>query len=109
MGFAFASGQRPQPNKQGRVATTMEWARKLSDSDVKVLCGEAPYSEKLPNVDEGFTQADVNDARRAQAVIKVIQARLAKAQQDKSFAAKLTSSVRRVLTLKQDHDLVSCG
>src|SRR4029079_10144259 len=38
LGFAFVSGQRPQPNKQGRVATTMEWARKLTDADVKVLC-----------------------------------------------------------------------
>src|SRR5204863_6926293 len=40
LGFAFVSGQRPQPNKQGRVATTMEWARKLTDTDIKVLCGE---------------------------------------------------------------------
>jgi hypothetical protein len=83
LGFTFVSGQRPQPNKQGRVATTMEWARKLTEGDVKVLCGEAPYSEKLPDVDEGFTQADVNDAKRAQAVRKVIQARLNKAQQER--------------------------
>ena len=32
-----------------------------------------------------------------------------KAQQDKAFAALLQSSVRRVLTLKQNHGLVSCG
>ena len=83
LNFTFVAGQRPQPNKQGRIATTMEWARKLTDSDVKVLCGEAPYSEKLPNVDEGFTPADVNDMKRSQAVIKVIQARLAKARQER--------------------------
>jgi hypothetical protein len=83
LGFTFVSGQRPQPNKQGRVATTMEWARKLSDSDVKVLCGDSPYSENLPNVDEGFTDADVKDAKRSQAVVKVIQARLAKARQER--------------------------
>src|SRR4030095_14019321 len=67
LGFTFVSGQRPQPNKQGRIATTMEWARKLTDSDIKVLCSEAAYSEKLPDVDEGFTQADVNDQTRSQA------------------------------------------
>jgi hypothetical protein len=83
LNFTFVAGRRPQPNQQGRIATTMEWARKLNDNDVKVLCGEAPYSEKLPNVDEGFTQADVNDMKRSQAVIKVIQARLAKAQQER--------------------------
>jgi hypothetical protein len=83
LGFTFVSGQRPQPNKQGRVATTMEWARKLTDGDVKMLCGDAPYSEKVPNVDEGFTRADMKDAKRAQAVAKVIQARLAKSQQER--------------------------
>ena len=34
-------------------------------------------------MDEGFTQADLNDMKRSQAVIKVIQARLAKAQQER--------------------------
>jgi hypothetical protein len=83
LGFTFVSGQRPQPNKQGRVATTMEWARKLTEGDVKVLCGEGPYSEKVPDVDEGFTEADMKDAKRAQAIRKVIQARLNKAQQER--------------------------
>jgi beta-N-acetylhexosaminidase len=39
----------------------------------------------------------------------MVDALVAKARQDQSFAAKLTSSVRRVLTLKQDRGLVSCG
>jgi beta-N-acetylhexosaminidase len=39
----------------------------------------------------------------------MVDALVAKAQADKSFASKLTSSVRRVLTLKQDHGLVNCG
>jgi beta-N-acetylhexosaminidase len=39
----------------------------------------------------------------------MVSALVAKAQEDKAFAAKLTSSVRRVLTLKQEHGLVSCG
>jgi hypothetical protein len=83
LGFNFVSGQRPQPNKKGHIPTTMEWARKLTADDLKVLTGKAPYSEKVPNVDEGFTQADVKDPQRAQAIFKVIQARLAKARQER--------------------------
>jgi hypothetical protein len=81
--FRFVQGQRPQPNKRGHIPTTMEWARKLSAEDVKVLNGKAPYSEKVPDVDEGFTQADLKDPKRSQAVIKVIQARLDKARQER--------------------------
>jgi hypothetical protein len=83
LSFTFVSGQRPQPNQQGRVATTMEWARKLTDTDVKVLCGDAPYSEKVPNVDEGFDGAEMKDIKRARAVVKVIQTRLKKSQQER--------------------------
>jgi hypothetical protein len=81
--YRYVQGQRPQPNKHGHVPTTMEWARKLTDTDIKVLSGKAPYCEKVPDVDEGFTQADLKDPQRSQAVIKVIQARLAKARQDR--------------------------
>jgi hypothetical protein len=83
LGFAFVSGQRPQPNKDGRTPTTMEWARKLTEGDVKVLRGLAPYSERVPDVDEGFTQADLKDQQRAQAIFKVIRARLEKARQER--------------------------
>jgi hypothetical protein len=81
--FAFQPGQRPQPNKQGRIPTTMEWARKLTDADIKILRGEAPYSETVPNVDEGFNQADIKDPKRAMAIYKVILTRLAKARQER--------------------------
>ena len=83
LGFTFVSGQRPQPNRQGRTPTTMEWARRLTAEDIKVLKGEVPYSEKVPDVDEGFTQADVKDPKRAEAVFKVIRARLEKARQER--------------------------
>jgi hypothetical protein len=83
LGFKFVSGQRPQPNNRGRIPTTMEWARKLTANDVKVLRGEAPYSERVPNVDEGFTEADMKDPVKAQAIRKVIQSRLNKAQQER--------------------------
>jgi Uncharacterized protein conserved in bacteria (DUF2330) len=83
LGFTFVSGQRPQPNSQGRTPTTMEWARRLTAQDVKVLKGEAPYTEKVPDVDEGFTQADIKDAKRAEAIFKVIRARLEKSRQER--------------------------
>jgi hypothetical protein len=83
LNFRFQPGQRPQPNAKGHIPTTMEWARKLSADDVKVLRGEAPFGEKVPDVDEGFTQADLKDPQRAQAIYKVIQARLAKCNKDR--------------------------
>jgi hypothetical protein len=83
LGFVFVAGQRPQPNKQGHIMTTMEWARKLTDEDIKVLRGQGPYSERIPDVDEGFTQADLKDQKRAQAIFKVIRARLEKARQER--------------------------
>src|SRR4029077_4227355 len=87
--FRFVAGQRPQPNNKGHIPTTMEWARKLSADDLKVLAGKAPYCEKVPDVDEGFTQADMKDPQRSQAVVKVIQARLAKAQQEGPFGCSV--------------------
>jgi hypothetical protein len=80
LGFTFVSAQRPQPNKQGRIMTTLEWAKKLTAEDVKVLKGEAPFSEKMPDPDEGFTPADLKDPKKAEAVFKVIRERLAKYQ-----------------------------
>jgi hypothetical protein len=83
LGFAFQSGTRPQPNKAGRIATTLEWAKRLTAEDIKLLKGEASYSEKVPNVDEGFTAADVKDPKKAEAVFKVIRERLAKLQKER--------------------------
>src|SRR5262249_25958966 len=85
LNFRFVSGQRAQPNNKGHIPTTMEWARKLSKVDIDILNGKAPYSEIVPNVDEGFTAADMNDPQRAEAIRKVIQSRLAKAQRERPF------------------------
>jgi len=85
LGFNFQPGQRPQPNAKGRTPTTMEWARKLTQQDIEILTGKSPYSETVPNVDEGFTEADVKDQKRAEAIYKVIRARLEKAQKDRPF------------------------
>jgi hypothetical protein len=83
LGFVFVRGQRPQPNARGHIMTTMEWARRLTADDLKILTGEFPYSEKVPDVDEGFTVADVKDPQRAQAIYKVIRARLLAAQKER--------------------------
>src|SRR5437899_3153455 len=83
LGFKFQPGQRPTPNAKGHIPTTMEWARKLTAQDIDILNGKAPYSEVVPNVDEGFTEADCKDPKKAPAIFKVIQARLAKAHQER--------------------------
>jgi Uncharacterized protein conserved in bacteria (DUF2330) len=91
--FRVVARQRPQPNKAGHTPTTMEWARKLSKDDIKILRGEVPYSEKVPDVDEGFTQADLKDAQRAAAIEKVIRARLAKCHKERPIGYLVRPSV----------------
>ncbi len=82
LNFRFIAGARPLPNAKGHIPTTMEWARKLSKEDVSILTGKAPYSQAVPNVDEGFSRADLKDPQRAEAIYKVIRARLAKSQKE---------------------------
>src|SRR5262249_11464033 len=83
LGFNFVSGQRPQPNKDGHIATTLEWAKQLTADDLKVLKGQGAYSEKVPDPDEGFTQADLKDPKQAQAIYKVIGERLEKYRKER--------------------------
>jgi hypothetical protein len=83
LGFAFQSGVRPQPNKKGHIATTLEWARRLTADDIKLLRGQAPYSERVPDPDHGFTAADVKDPKKAEAVFKVIRERLARYRKER--------------------------
>ena len=80
LGFRFVAGQRPQPNARGVIPTTMEWCRKLTKDDIGILTGKQAYSQTVPNVDEGFTKADLKDPKKREAVIKVIRERLAKAK-----------------------------
>ncbi len=77
LGFGFASGTRPQPNAQGRVATTLEWARKLTTEDIAVLTGKIPFGETVPDVDAGFSAEDFKDPKRAEEATKVITERIA--------------------------------
>src|SRR5262249_17511272 len=83
LGFQFIPGQRPQPGRNGYIPTTMEWSRKLTAKDIAVLKGEAPYSEKVPDVDEGFTQAHLQVPQKAQAIYKGTQSRLEKCRQER--------------------------
>src|SRR5260370_15911466 len=83
--FRFVAGQRPAPGKNGRIPTTMEWARKLAATDIKILTLKAPYSETVPDVDAGFSVADIREPKRAQAIAKVIRERLHKAHNERPF------------------------
>jgi hypothetical protein len=83
LGFHFVPGQRPRPNKQGHTPTTLEWARRLTEQDIRILRGEVPYGEKLPDVDDGFTRADLQDPEKAEAVYQVIRRRLARVRRER--------------------------
>ncbi len=83
LGFNFVSGQRPTPNKQGRIATTLEWAKRLTPEDLQVLQGKVAFGEKLPDPDEGFTRDDLKDSKKAEEVFNVIQERLAKYRKER--------------------------
>jgi hypothetical protein len=83
LGFNFISGQRPQPNRDGRIATTLEWAKKLTAADINLLKGQAAYGEKLPDPDEGFTSDDLKNEKKREEVYKTIRERLEKYQKDR--------------------------
>jgi hypothetical protein len=83
LGFSFISGQRPVPNREGRTPTTLEWAKRLTAQDVQVLRGDGEYSDKVPNVDDGFTADDLDDARNGPAAKRTIQGRLDKSRREK--------------------------
>jgi hypothetical protein len=77
--FDVGSGQQPEPNKQGRTPTMLEWAKRLTAKDIAMLKGQRGYSEKVPDVDEGFTAKQLEDPRVAAVARVVINRRLAAA------------------------------
>jgi hypothetical protein len=83
LGFQFVSGQRPQPNRQGRIATTLEWAKRLTVVDIKLLRDQSTFSEKMPDPDMGYTAADVKDPKKAQVIYQTIRLRLDKYRKDR--------------------------
>lgn len=94
---------------QGMVRGDLGWSGVVITDDV----GAAAEVAAVPAGDRAtrFVAAggDIVINAKSGLTATMVNALVAKAQQDKSFAGKLTSSVQRVLTLKQDHGLVSCG
>jgi beta-N-acetylhexosaminidase len=94
---------------QGMVRGDLGWSGVVITDDV----GAAAEVAAVPAGDRAtrFVAAggDIVINAKSALTTTMVNALVAKAQQDKSFAGKLTSSVRRVLTLKQDHGLVNCG
>jgi hypothetical protein len=80
LGYKFVRGQRPTPNANGVIPTTMEWARKLTDKDIDILSGKAPFTDTLPSVDDGFTKQDYDDPAKRAEVAKTIRARMIEAR-----------------------------
>lgn len=77
LGFTFRSGARPVANSQGRIATTLEWARRITPEDILLLHGDAPYSDTVPDVDEGFDREELSrDPQLMEQARKVIMARI---------------------------------
>ena len=72
----------PLEELEGRIATTLEWAKLLNANDIKVLKGDAAFSAKLPDVDDGFTKEDFSDDKKAAAAQRIIAQRLAAARKE---------------------------
>lgn len=83
LGFNFVSGRRPTPNQNGHIASTLEWARKLTADDIKILRGQKPYSETLPDPDKGFTRQDLQNSDTREQTFKTIRERLEKYRKEK--------------------------
>src|SRR6266536_689233 len=93
-----------------------EMVRGDMEYDGVVITDDVGAAAEVASVPAGqratrFVAAGGDIVINAKAVLTatMVNALVAKAQQDKAFKTQLTSSVRRVLTLKQNHGLVSCG
>lgn len=82
LNFGFQMNQQLRPNAKGQRATLLEWAKRVTEDDIGILSGTRPYSDKVPDPDDGFTHADMRDPQRSIAIQKIIQHRLAKSQKE---------------------------
>ncbi|MFC6161040.1 glycoside hydrolase family 3 N-terminal domain-containing protein [Kribbella jiaozuonensis] len=94
---------------QGMVRGDLGWSGVVITDDVGAAAEVASVPAGARATRFVAAGGDIVINAKAGLTTTMVDALVAKAQQDKSFAAKLASSVRRVLTLKQDHGLVSCG
>ncbi len=83
LGFTFVKNQLPQPNRKGRTVAVLEWAKRLTPTDLLALKGEVPLSERVPDPDEGFTETDLRNPARAEAIRRVIRERLERYRKDR--------------------------
>ncbi|MGW5187644.1 glycoside hydrolase family 3 N-terminal domain-containing protein [Kribbella sp. NPDC004138] len=94
---------------QGMVRGDLGWRGVVITDDVGAAAEVAsvPVGERATR----FVAAggDIVINAKAGLTATMVTALVKKAEEDESFAAQLTSSVRRVLILKQDHGLVTCG
>jgi beta-N-acetylhexosaminidase len=94
---------------QGMVRGDLDWNGVVISDDV----GAAAEVASVPPGQRAtrFVAAggDIVINAKAGLTATMVNALVAKAEQDNTFAAQLTSSVKRVLTLKESHGLVSCG
>jgi beta-N-acetylhexosaminidase len=94
---------------QGMVRGDLKFRGVVITDDVGAAAevAEVPAEERATR----FVAAggDIVINAKAGLTATMVNALVARAEQDKEFAAQLTSSVRRVLTLKESHGLVSCG
>ena len=82
LGFHIQLGQEIKPNQKGRHASTLEWAKKITSDDIKILAGTRPFSDTVPDPDDGFTFADMRDQQCSIAIQKIIAHRLQKYQKE---------------------------
>jgi beta-N-acetylhexosaminidase len=94
---------------QGMVRGDLGWQGVVITDDVGAAAEVASVPAGARATRFVAAGGDIVINAKAGLTTTMVDALVAKAREDKSFAAKLTSSVRRVLTLKQDHGLVSCG
>jgi beta-N-acetylhexosaminidase len=94
---------------QGMVRGDLGWQGVVITDDVGAAAEVASVPAGARATRFVAAGGDIVINAKAGLTATMVDALVAKAQEDKSFAAKLTSSVRRVLTLKQDRGLVNCG
>ncbi|RZU14078.1 beta-N-acetylhexosaminidase [Kribbella rubisoli] len=94
---------------QGMVRGDLGWQGVVITDDVGAAAEVASVPAGARATRFVAAGGDIVINAKAGLTTTMVDALVARAQEDKTFAAKLTSSVRRVLTLKQDHGLVGCG
>ncbi|MFI5696673.1 glycoside hydrolase family 3 N-terminal domain-containing protein [Kribbella sp. NPDC051586] len=94
---------------QGMVRGDLGWRGVVITDDVGAAAEVASVPAGARATRFVAAGGDIVINAKAGLTATMVDALVAKAQEDKSFAAQLASSVRRVLTLKQDHGLVTCG